>query len=189
MEKSSAAILIRKTPLTNTSLVVHWCTPEHGLIRTAARGARRPGSPFAGKLDLFYTAEILWLPAKRSDLHTLKELQVRDHRPGIQLSWARMLCASYFVKLLETVAEPHTPLLFPHDLLRRALDYLNTTDPTPKAVLHYERELAKDLGIFGESGVSAIMAIHNVYHRVPEQREALMRHFQRPEEPGAAAAP
>jgi hypothetical protein len=29
---------------TETSLIVHWCTREHGIIRTAAKGARRPGS-------------------------------------------------------------------------------------------------------------------------------------------------
>jgi DNA repair protein RecO (recombination protein O) len=46
-------IVIRLTKLTETSLIVHWCTREAGLLKTVAKGARRPKSPFAGKLDLF----------------------------------------------------------------------------------------------------------------------------------------
>src|SRR6187455_1028428 len=83
MEKSSG-ILIRKTLLTDTSLIVHWCTREHGIIRTAAKGARRPGSPFAGKLDLFYSADLSWARSRRGDLHTLREAEVTNYRQGIQ---------------------------------------------------------------------------------------------------------
>lgn len=168
-------ILIRKTPLTETSLIVHWCTAEHGIIRTVARGARRPASPFAGKLDLFYSAELEWVPAKRSDLHTLREVAVMDFRHGLQATWPRVLCASYFVKLLESVAEPGTPLESLHGLLSRGLDYLTTHDPTRKAVLHFERELARDLGIHGEPGVSAIAALRPMISRIPDQRETLLK--------------
>lgn len=154
---------------------MHWCTAEHGFIRTVARGARRPASPFAGKLDLFYSAELEWVPAKRSDLHTLREVVVTDFRQGLQSTWLRVLCASYFVKLLEAVAEADTPVESLYDLLRRALDFLTTKDPTRKAVLHFERELARDLGIHGEPGVAPIAALRPMISRVPDQREQLLR--------------
>jgi DNA repair protein RecO (recombination protein O) len=152
---------------------VHWCSREHGFIRTVAKGARRPASGFAGKLDLFYTADLLWLPAKKSDLHTLKEVEVTDFRLGVQSSWLRVLCASYFVKLLESVAEADTPVESLYDLLRRALDYLTSHDPTRKAVLHFERELAHDLGVQGDEPTSPIAALRQMLHRVPEQRATL----------------
>jgi hypothetical protein len=44
------AIAIRLTRLTETSLIVHWFTEGHGLIKTVAKGARSPKSAFAGKL-------------------------------------------------------------------------------------------------------------------------------------------
>ena len=44
MERSEA-ILTRLTKLTDTSLIVHWFTAEAGLIKTVAKGARRPKSP------------------------------------------------------------------------------------------------------------------------------------------------
>ena len=171
--EKSHAILIRKTLLTETSLIIHWCSREHGFIRTVAKGARRPASPYAGKLDLFYSAELVWLPAKKSDLHTLKELEVTDFRLGLQATWVRVLCASYFVKLLEAVAEVETPVESLYDLLRRALDYLTSHDPTRKAVLHFERELAHDLGVQGDGGALSILALRQMLHRVPPQREEL----------------
>ena len=52
------AIVIRLTRLTETSLIVHWFTEGHGLVKTVAKGARRTKSPFAGQLDLFFGGEI-----------------------------------------------------------------------------------------------------------------------------------
>ena len=56
--ETTAAILLRKRKLSDTSLIVSWCTESLGCIQTVAKGARRPKSPFAGKLDLFFEAEI-----------------------------------------------------------------------------------------------------------------------------------
>ena len=177
MEKAEA-ILIRKTLLTDTSLIVHWCTREHGIIRTAAKGARRPGSPFAGKLDLFYSAEITWTRSRRGDLHALREAAVTHYRQGIQLNYLRVLAAAYFTSLIERVAEADTPVEALFDLLRRALDWLHDHEPTQKAVLFFEKEVAADLGIHGEAGMSAIAAIRQVYHRIPPQREKLLRQLE-----------
>ena len=44
--------VLRLTKLGDTSWIVHWCTAEFGWIKTVAKGARTPRSPFAGKLDL-----------------------------------------------------------------------------------------------------------------------------------------
>jgi DNA repair protein RecO (recombination protein O) len=173
MEKAEG-ILIRKTLLTDTSLIVHWCTREHGILRTAAKGARRPGSPFAGKLDLFYTADFTWGRSKRGDLHTLRECSVSSYREGLQKDYLRLLAAAYFTALIELVAEGESPVPALYDLLRRGLDWLQANTPTRRAVLFFEREVAADLGIHGEEGVSPIAAIRGVYQRLPVQRESLM---------------
>ncbi len=172
MEKCEG-ILIRRTLLSDTSLIVHWCTRGQGIIRTAARGARRPGSPFAGKLDLFYSAELAWVQARKGDLHSLREVAVTSLRQGIQQDYLRLLAASYFASLVEQVAEADTPVEGLYDLLRRGLDWLQDHQPTRKAILFFEREAASDLGIHGEEGISPAEAIHQVYHRLPAQREKL----------------
>jgi DNA repair protein RecO (recombination protein O) len=174
MEKSEA-ILIRKHLLTETSLIVVWCTREHGIVRTAAKGARRPGSSFAGKLDLFYSAEISWVRSRRGGLHVLREASVTDYRQGIQADYLRMLAAAYFSTLVEQVAEGESPVEELYDLLRRGLSWLHGNQPTRSAVLFFEKETAACLGIHGEAGVSPAEAIRNLYHRIPEQREKLLR--------------
>ena len=70
------AIVVRLTRLTETSLIVHWFTQDHGLIKTVAKGARRSKSPFAGKLDLFFGGEIAFVRARRGELHLLREVAI-----------------------------------------------------------------------------------------------------------------
>src|SRR5436189_6468004 len=76
--ESTAAILLRKRKLSDTSLIIAWCTESLGCIQTAAKGARRARSPFAGKLDLFFEAEIQIARSRKSSLHTLSEVVLRN---------------------------------------------------------------------------------------------------------------
>ena len=75
--EATAAILLRKMPWSETSLIVTWLTERFGTVRTVARGARRPKSEFAGMLDLFYRADIAFSISRSGDLHTLREVSVR----------------------------------------------------------------------------------------------------------------
>ena len=49
------ATVLKLYPLGENGLIVVWCSGE-GIIRTAAKGARKQSSPFAGRLDIFYQA-------------------------------------------------------------------------------------------------------------------------------------
>src|ERR1700740_234103 len=74
--QTTAAILLRKRKFSDTSLIVSWCTESLGCVQAVAKGARRAKSPFAGKLDLFFEAEISIVRSRKSDLHTLTEVVV-----------------------------------------------------------------------------------------------------------------
>lgn len=165
--------LIRRTPLTETSLIVHWCTYENGIVKTVAKGGRRPKSPFAGKLDLFYLAEVEIHPAKSGDLHILKDLTVERPRLGLRRSYVQTLAASYFVKLVERVAEPEAAMPDVVDLLDRGLNYLEENDADLKAVVHFEKQLAAMLGV-AEPGVDPHRCLANAFGNVPKQRDELV---------------
>src|SRR5215467_3443685 len=75
---TTAAILLRKRMFSDTSLIVSWCTELFGCVQTIAKGARRPKSSFAGKLDLFFEAEISIVRSRKSDLHTLTEAVLKN---------------------------------------------------------------------------------------------------------------
>ncbi len=171
--EKTAAILIRKTRLTETSLIVHWCTEHCGIIKTVAKGALRPKSAFAGKLDLFFDAEIEFVHSRKSDLHVLRELAVGDPRLGLRSSYVRTQAAAYFVQLLELTTERGTPIEPFHDLLRRGLDFLASHAPTRKAILHYEKEITTLLGMDGHH-LAPIEAIRDLYKRVPSGRSELL---------------
>ena len=42
MIQSATGIILRTRPLTETSVIVNWLTPDCGRISTVAKGARRP---------------------------------------------------------------------------------------------------------------------------------------------------
>ena len=148
MEKSTGTVA-RLTRLGDTSLIVHWCTAEHGWIKTVAKGARTRKSRFAGKLDLFFDAEIDWVRPKRGELAILRDAALLETRSSLRTDWVAFLAAGYFVRLLERAVEPEHPVPELHDLLVRALDYLARSGATRRAVEHYESELARLLGIGG----------------------------------------
>jgi DNA repair protein RecO (recombination protein O) len=145
--QSTRAIVIRLTRLTDTSLIVHWFTQEYGLVKTVAKGARRPKSPFAGRLDLFFGGEITLQPARRGELHILREVSIRQWREGLRKNYSSTLLAAYCCQLLESAVEPEHPDPLLHDLLARALDHIEATEPSLRALRHFERELARMLGV------------------------------------------
>ncbi len=144
---STDAILIRATRLTDTSLIVTWFTEEEGLVKTVAKGALRPKSVFAGKLDLFFSAEISVVRARKGELHILREVSVSDWRQGLRRDYPTTLMAGYFCQLVGAAVEPGDcdPAMFA--LLKKALDYLDGEAAGTRVMLRFEKRLAEILGI------------------------------------------
>jgi DNA repair protein RecO (recombination protein O) len=175
--ESTTAILLRKRQFSDTSLIVSWCTELFGCIQTIARGARRPKSPFAGKLDLFFEAEISIVRSRKSDLHTLTEVVLKNPFAGIRSNYLRTQTAAYFVELIEicTERDHREPELFM--LLHRAFGYLDTNDPTPRAISHFETELARIAGVHDQKKLKAdpAFALGNLFGRLPLSRTPLLK--------------
>src|ERR1043165_6976465 len=86
----ATGIIMRTRPLTETSLIVQWITAEAGRISTVAKGARRAKSPFLGKLDLYYEADFSFQRARKSSLHTLREVNLQATRPNLRTDLAAL---------------------------------------------------------------------------------------------------
>lgn len=178
---TTSAILLRKRSYSDTSLIVSWCTESLGCIHTIAKGARRPKTPFAGKLDLFFEADISIVPSRRSTLHTLTEVMLKNPFARIRGSYLRTQAAAYFVELIEicTERDHHEPELF--QLLRRAFGYLDNHDPKRRAILHFETELARIAGVHpadaGREKVKAdpAFALQNLFGKLPRARASLLQ--------------
>lgn len=166
------ATIIRLTKLTDSSLIVHWFGGGYGLIKTVAKGARRPKSPFAGRLDLFFSGEMTCQSARRGDLHALREVVIHKRREGLRRSYPTTLLAAYWCQLLESAVEPEHPDAALHDLLERALDHLETAAPSIRALTHFERELAKLLGV-SDAGRPAHLCLRDLLGSLPGTRRDL----------------
>lgn len=158
---STEAILIRTTRLTETSLIVSWFSESEGLIKTVAKGALRPKSPFSGKLDLFFSAQIEVVRARKGDLHALREVSVSEWRQGLRRGYLSALMAGYFCQLVESGFELHHADGSVYDLLRRGLDYLNKEEANLRALKHFEVQLAEIMGISaGKGDVERVLREH-----------------------------
>ena len=147
MDLRTTGIILRTRPLTETSLIVSWLTPDLGRIATVAKGARRPKSPFRGKLDLFYHADFSFARSQRSDLHNLREVVLRDPHSRLRedLGWIEQ--ASYITTLIEQATETETPIAPVYEMTRTFLDALPQAPPSPTLVLAFELKLLHELGL------------------------------------------
>lgn len=184
--ESTTGILLRKRKLSDTSLIVSWCTDSLGCIQTVAKGARRPKSGFAGKLDLFFEAEIQIARSRKSNLHTLTEVVLKNPFAGIREHHQRTQTAAYFVELIElcTERDHHEPELFA--LLRRAFGYLTANNPTLRAVNHFETELARIAGVHDAKMLRTdpAFALANLFGKLPLSRSAVRKALAAHTNPG-----
>lgn len=172
VEKARGTI-IRVTKLTETSLIVHWMTEEVGLLKTVAKGARRTKSPFSGKLDLFVDGELEWVPSRKSELHTLREVEVHSYRTQLREKYEKMVLGSYFGQLLEHVLEREHAEPEVYGLLHRGLDYLCREEASRPILLHFETQLALFLGV-GHGGKNAAASLEQAFGRVPQERRTCL---------------
>ncbi len=147
MTETATGIILRTRPLTETSLIVNWLTPDLGRISTVAKGARRPKSGFMGKLDLFYTADFNFQRSRRSELHTLRELKLRETHPALRHELDYLQQAVYCAQLIELATESETPLPAVFDLLQSLLAHLPKQSPQPQTLFAFEIKLLHELGL------------------------------------------
>ena len=125
-EGSCRGIIFRLYPYSDTSLICHVLSEELGLISLIAKGARRLNSSFAGKLDLFYLCQFEFIPSRKSDLHTLKEVQLVDAHPNLTRNYELLCDVNANARALERLIERGIPVPELFALFSDYLKYLPT---------------------------------------------------------------
>lgn len=147
MIERAQGIILRTRSFTETSLIVEWLTPEPGRISTVAKGARRQKSTFRGKLDLFYEADFSFTRSRRSELHTLSEVGLKETHPALRRELGYVQQASYCATLIEQTTEKETPLAGIYELMRGFLNALPNRPPQPRNIYAFELKLLEELGL------------------------------------------
>ncbi|HTV41989.1 MAG TPA: DNA repair protein RecO [Candidatus Sulfotelmatobacter sp.] len=147
MIESGPGIILRTRPLTETSLIVHWLGPDFGRIATAAKGARRAKSPFSGKLDLFYEADISFTRSRSSDLHNLREVNLRKTHAALREDIGKLRQAADAAALIVQATEPETPLPVVFELFQQFLETLCAHELSSQLPLAFELKMLVELGL------------------------------------------
>ena len=154
--ENSSGLILRTRPLTETSLIIHWLTPELGRIATVAKGARRPKSPFAGKLDLFYAADFSFSRSRRSDLHNLREVKLHATHGAIREDIVKLQQAAYAANFIEQATETETPLPEIFGLARDFFQSLCGQKPSAQNIFAFELRLLRELGLEPDAAESRL---------------------------------
>jgi DNA repair protein RecO (recombination protein O) len=158
MIETATGVVLRTRPLTETSLIVHWLSPTVGRLATVAKGARRPNSPFRGKLDLFFECRLSFVRSRRSDLHTLREAVLADPRASLRRELGRVQQASYCAQLVEQTTETETPLPEIFQLVSEVLNEIASRDSRAETILAFELKLLHTLGLGPDPGTQRLTA-------------------------------
>ena len=147
MIESAHGLILRTRPLTETSLIVNWLTPDLGRISTVAKGARRPKSTFAGKLDLFYAADFSFSRSRSSELHNLREVKLQETHGAIREDLLKLQQAAYAANFIVQATETQAPLPEIFELLQNFIRHLCTQPMGATDIFIFELKLLHELGL------------------------------------------
>lgn len=169
--------ILKLQPLGEAGLIVTWCMAERGIVRTAARNARRPGSEWCGRLDLFHECELTYTPAKQGDLHSLSTVTLLEPRLELRAKLLKLQLSGYLARLLLATVETESNESCWHTLMAGALNYISTAALRPAILTHFEKRMAELHGIYTPI-VPPAHALQQHFHRLPSGRAELLEQLR-----------
>ena len=142
------ALLLKRSPFGESSLVAQVLTRSNGRIHLLAKGAYRPTSGYYAILDFFDTLELEWSNSKSRELDLLRRGSLERRRRGVSADLPRYRSGLAVLELIEFAAQPASadPDLF--DLGERTLDALaHPKLSAPLALVVFELAFLHNLGL------------------------------------------
>ena len=97
------ALVLRKTRLSESDLIVTFLSETGAQLRAVAKGARKPTSQFASRLELFSEVDVL--SAEGRNLDVVKEARLVRGHDGLRTSLEHATAAAPMVELLERITQ------------------------------------------------------------------------------------
>ncbi|MGH3442797.1 MAG: DNA repair protein RecO [Nitriliruptorales bacterium] len=122
-------IVLRTWKLGETDRILNILTQGRGKVRAVAKGVRRPGSRFGGRLEPYSHADLQF--AEGRNLDVVSQAELIESFAGIRDDWVRSACAATMVETADRLAqegERNLPLFL---LLRAGLQALDADPPQP----------------------------------------------------------
>lgn len=116
-------MVLRKTKLGESDLILTCLAADGQQVRFVAKGARKPGSTFASRLELFCAAHVLLVRGKTLDV--AKEVRLENGYASLRNNLEKSVAAAPMAEMLARVSQDglESPRLY--DMTRAALDALS----------------------------------------------------------------
>lgn len=142
------ALLLRRFPYAESSLVVQVLGQVSGRVHLVAKGAYRPKSATYGILDLFDTLELEWTHAGERELQTLRRAAILVRRRGVHADLERYRAGLTTLELAGLAAQPGSDTRALFESVTEALDSLAAGLTPPLATLcRFELDFLGELGL------------------------------------------
>ncbi|MTV26292.1 DNA repair protein RecO [Nitriliruptoraceae bacterium ZYF776] len=122
-------IVLRTYKLGETDRIVHLLTQGRGKVRAVAKGVRRPGSRFGGRLEPYSHVDLQLYEGRNLDVVNQAELLAPF--AAVRADWERSACAATMCELTDQIAQEGERDNALFLLLRAGLQALEAGPPDP----------------------------------------------------------
>jgi DNA repair protein RecO (recombination protein O) len=120
-------------------------SPNHGKIRTVAKGVRKTKSRFGGRLEPFTHVDLVLYEGRNLD--TITQVAVLEPFPKLRADLDAVVAAGTMVEAADAVAQEDEPAIRLFLLLQRGLKTLENGERSPDLITSYLLKLADVVGV------------------------------------------
>lgn len=126
-------IVLKKTKLKESDLILTLLAQDGRQIRAVAKGARKPTSSFAARLDLFSNARVFFAVGRNLDI--VKEARLVDAHATLRCDVGLTACACPMAELLTKATQDSLPVPRLFDMTQAAFSTLEQTAGAARLLL------------------------------------------------------
>lgn len=130
---SLKAVVLRRTKLGEADVICTLLAEDGSQVRAVAKGARKPTSSFASRLEVFSVCDLLLVKGKSLDI--VKEARLVNANAHLRSDIALMEAASPMAELLDRASQENLPVPKLFAMTCAALEALQQVQPEDASVL------------------------------------------------------
>ena len=141
------AILLKKTELRETSLLLDFYTKESGKIKGVLKGIRSPQPQFGALFEVFTLDRILFYERKNKDIFIISQCELIDFFPNLRKDLEKLGYAFYYTELIDSALGSGERNEEIFNLLLDSLRFLSQPGSAKRITRVFEIKLLKALGM------------------------------------------
>jgi len=143
--RNDQGIVLRGYPFGESHRVVVLLSPNHGKLRTVAKGVRKTKSRFGGRLEPLTHVDIILYEGKNLD--TITQVSIINAFPRLRNDLDRVIAAGTMVEVVDAVVQENEPSQRMFLLLQRGLTVLDHGPPHPDLVTSFLLKASAIIGV------------------------------------------